>query len=114
MGIQVPLRVKDAKAEIVYRDVGSNLDCSAETQADGRFKLNCSFEQSSLYSTDGEQRAKGSAVGDVSLENVPLVRSFRSDATMLLRDGQSAQYVSATDPVSGEVLKVDVTLSVVK
>jgi hypothetical protein len=32
----------------------------------------------------------------------------------MLRDGQSTQYTAATDPVSGEVLKIDVTLTVVK
>jgi hypothetical protein len=33
---------------------------------------------------------------------------------MVLRDGQTAQSTSATDPISGEVLKIDVTLNVVK
>ena len=33
---------------------------------------------------------------------------------MLLRDGQSAQYSTATDKVNGEVWKVDVTMNVVK
>jgi hypothetical protein len=32
----------------------------------------------------------------------------------ILRDGQSAQTVTSTDPVTGEVVKVDVTLNVVK
>jgi hypothetical protein len=34
--------------------------------------------------------------------------------TLLLKDGQSAQLTSAADKISGEVLKVDVTLTVVK
>jgi hypothetical protein len=33
---------------------------------------------------------------------------------MILKDGQSAQFTSATDKVSGEVTRVDVTLFVVK
>jgi hypothetical protein len=33
---------------------------------------------------------------------------------MILRDGQTMQYASATDPVSGEVMKIDVTLSLAK
>jgi len=31
-----------------------------------------------------------------------------------LRDAETDQYISATDPVSGEVVKVDVTLTVLK
>ncbi len=114
MGIQVPIQVKDVSGQVVYKDVGNNLDCGAEAFEDGRFKVACSFEQSSVYSAEVERRSTGSAVGDVSLGNVPLFRMFRSDANLFLRDGQSAQHTVATDPVTGEVLKVDMTLNVVK
>jgi hypothetical protein len=40
--------------------------------------------------------------------------AFRSEAFFVLRDGQSSQLTVATDPVSGDVVKVDVTLDVVK
>jgi hypothetical protein len=43
-----------------------------------------------------------------------LLRTFNTEATLYLRDGQTAQYAMATDPVTGEVLKVDVTLTVIK
>lgn len=109
MGIQVPITMKDTPGQTVYRDVGNNLDCSAESADDGRFKLSCSFEQSSVYAGDGERRA-GSAVGDVPVGTAPLIRNFRSETNLLLRDGQTATYVAATDPVSGDVLTIDVTL----
>jgi hypothetical protein len=32
----------------------------------------------------------------------------------MLKDGQTAQFTTATDKVSGDVIKVDVTLTVVK
>jgi hypothetical protein len=44
----------------------------------------------------------------------PVLRSFTSNFTILLRDGQTAQYTTATDQVSGEVLKIDATLNVLK
>jgi hypothetical protein len=43
-----------------------------------------------------------------------LFRNFRSEANVVLRDGQTARYTVATAPVSGEMLKIDVTLNVVK
>jgi len=33
---------------------------------------------------------------------------------MLLRNGESGQSLAATDPVTGEVMKIDVSLAVVK
>ena len=33
---------------------------------------------------------------------------------MVLRDGQTMQYASATDPISGEVVRVDVNLTMAK
>ena len=45
---------------------------------------------------------------------MPAFRNFTSNFNILLKDGQTAQYASATDPVSGETLKVDVTINVLK
>jgi hypothetical protein len=45
---------------------------------------------------------------------VPMFRSFNSSVRLLLRDGQTTQYASATDPVIGELTKIDVTLNVLK
>ena len=116
MGVEVPIQVamKDNVVQTNYRSVGNNLDCSAEQlDFEERFKVMCTFEHSSVYSAEG--RGTGSAVGDVSMgNNMPAFRSFKSEANVILRDGQTAQYMVATDPVSGEVLKIDVTLSVVR
>ena len=114
MGIKVPIRVQGSQGTVSYQDVGNNLDCGAESLVDGRFKVACSFEQSSVYTAQHENRAAGSPGGDISREDEPLIRAFRSDASLVLRDGQSAQYTSATDPVSGEVLKIDITLNVLR
>ena len=42
----------------------------------------------------------------------PVFRSFQSNNALALRDGQSQQYVAAADPVTGETIRVDVTLTV--
>ena len=116
MGVEVPIQVamKDGVVQTQYRNVGNNLDCSAEQlDFEERFRVMCTFEHSSVYSAEG--RGSGSAVADVSMgNNLPAFRSFRSEANVVLRDGQSAQYTVATDPVSGEVLRIDVTLNVVR
>jgi type II secretory pathway component GspD/PulD (secretin) len=98
----------DANAPMVptvqYRDVGTSIDCIVSMLDDGRYKLDLTVEDSSLDNTSG---SAGNSPH-------PAFRSFRTSNTLLLRDGQSAQYVSATDKVSGDVWKVDVSLAVVK
>ena len=69
-----------------------------------QFRLTLEIEDSSVYPDDQPRALKG----------VPMFRSFKLSNTLLLRDGQSTQLASAADKVSGEVLKVDVTLAVVK
>ena len=46
--------------------------------------------------------------------NCPLAPTFKSTFVPILRDGQTAQYTAATDPVIGEVVKIDVTVTVLK
>jgi type II/III secretion system protein len=112
LGTQVPVTTmvrqnNDSNAPMVptvqYKDVGTNIDCGITAIEDGRFKLDVTIEDSSVDTTPGT----GSSAH-------PTFRSFRTNDTMLLRDGQSAQYSTATDKVSGDVWKVDVTLTVVK
>jgi hypothetical protein len=115
MGVQVPfvttVSVKDGATSTPtqsyqYRDVGTNIDCNAKSQADGSYYLDIRLNDSSV-SVDPKESAQ-------SPKGVPAFRNFTSNFTILLKDGQSAQYASATDPVSGETLKVDVTLNVLK
>jgi len=109
MGTRIPIQAGKESGEVHYQDVGNNIDCSAQAVADGHFRLQCTFDQSFVYSPEGERRT--------GLESqpgpVPLFRTFRTEVALFVRDGQAAQYTSAADPVSGETLRVDGTLSVV-
>jgi len=112
IGLQVPVMVvlQDKSSTVMYKDVGNNLDCSAEALADGRFKLELSLEQGAVYSSDAVPKMPS----EPAAFHAPVLRNFRSQTNMLLRDGQTGQYVAATDPITGETLKIEVTLNVVK
>jgi hypothetical protein len=92
-----------------YRNIGTSIDCSA-TSADNGFNVIITLSDSSIQF----EAAGGSTAPTTKLANAPAFRTFTSKFSILLRDGQTAQYTSATDPLSGEVLKVDVTLNVLK
>ena len=88
-----------------YRSVGTNIVARATTAEDGRFDLQLSVDDSSVYTNPAATSGLG---------QVPAFRSFRSRNTLLLRDGQTRDYTAATDRVSGEVVRVSVTLKIVK
>ena len=113
LGTQVPITTmtrqgNDANAPLVpsvqYRDVGTSIDCIVTALEDGRYKVEITLEDSSIDNATG---------GGANTPH-PAFRSFRTSDGVTLRDGQTAQSFTATDKVSGDVWKVDVTLNVVK
>ena len=93
-----------------YRPIGTSIICGAITTGEeGRFELNISVDDSSVYLKEDSSAGSPSAVS-----NMPAFRSFKSRNTPLLRDGQTRQYTAAADRVSGETIRIDVTVKVVK
>jgi Flp pilus assembly secretin CpaC len=96
---------KDGSASINYQDVGTNIDCQATELENGRFALNVSIDDSSVYPDD-----KGSA----GTKTNPSFRAFKAQNAIVLRNGETGQLLTATDKVTGETVRVDVTLTVLK
>jgi hypothetical protein len=44
----------------------------------------------------------------------PIIRGFKSELDMKLREGQPVESTVATDPISGKVVKVEISFTVVK
>jgi len=94
-----------------YKDVGTNIDCSATPVPDGGYRLNITITDSSVYYPDQSDSAVRSSI---SATGAPAFRNFNSTFTIVLKDGQSGQSTSVTDPVSGQVIKLDATVNVQK
>jgi hypothetical protein len=90
---------------IQYQDVGTNIDCRATPLDDGRFLLSVTVDDSSVYP---DEQVPGGSKGN------PAFRSFRASNSLVLRNGETGQFTTATDKVTGESVKVDVTLTVMK
>lgn len=90
-----------------YRSIGTNIDCSARTIEEGVYKLDLAVQDSSIFIREKDTTGVPNAPA-------PTVRHFTSTFNLILRDGQTVQHTAATDPVSGEVLRVEVTLNVLK
>ncbi len=111
MGVRVPIWTGGKESAIQYQDVGSNLDCFAQAAEDGKYMLDLSLERSSIYPNSSEYPA---ASKPEEQPHQPLLRQFRANLALMLRDGQTTQNTIATDPLNGHIVKVEVTLNVVK
>ena len=100
--------VQGPMGPVVYKTIGINIDSWARSMDDGRFKVDIRIDDTSVYS-EGQ-----TAPGVAKIAEIPSFRTFQSHNAVMLRDGQSSQFTAAADRITGEVTKVDVTISVVK
>ncbi len=113
MGLKVPIMGKDGQAaQLQYMDVGTYIDARIQPTADGRFTLNMQVRRSSVHTLEGANKEAAWSMGEAS--GRPILREYSASFDFILRDGQTMQTTVATDPLSGRVVKVDVTLTVVK
>ena len=89
-----------------YQDIGTNIDCTAKVVDQG-FELRISVSDTSVYANIPDNATP-------TVGNMPVFRSYQSTNTLVLKDGQSREFTAATDRVSGEVIRIGVTLRVVK
>jgi len=119
MGVEVPVATavfgaKEGTAppkSYSYRNVGTNIDCTAVSAGDGQYQVHITLDDSSVH-YDARDGTAGRP--STSVAGAPSFRSLKLNFSILLKDGQTAQYSSATDPLSGEVVRVDATLNVLK
>lgn len=84
-----------------YRNVGMNVTCRVFSH-DERFRIKLQLERSSFFE------------GADSSSDHPSFRTFNSELELLLADGQTAEIVAGSDPLTKESWAVEVTLQVLK
>jgi hypothetical protein len=115
MGVDVPAGTETTTSTTgvvathpLYRSIGTWINCSAERLNDGRFTLGLDIRDSSVFSVEGDARLVLKAVDPFS------VRTFSTSNRITLADGQTAQFSAATDRITSEVLRVEVTVNTVR
>jgi hypothetical protein len=94
----------------VMRDVGTNIDCYASNLDNGRYAVTVTIEDSSIY----EDSQRSDIPNGSKALSVSAVRTYRTTNALVLRDGQSTEFTTAVDKVSGDVFKANVQLTVIK
>jgi len=91
-----------------YRNVGTSIDGRVSQNDDGRFWVYVSVSDTSIFTNDG------SASTQIHLADPMAFRTFTMNNMLSMRDGQTLPFAMASDKISGDILKVDVTVTVLK
>jgi|HubBroStandDraft_2_1064218.scaffolds.fasta_scaffold356639_2 hypothetical protein len=119
MGLRVPVATgvfsnnTNQPTQFQYMDIGTNLDCAANSTSDSRYKLILSVDRTSLSTPEDKKSTAATEGLNISTAN-PIVQHFSSSYNLMIRDGQTIEATSTSDPISGHVLQISVTTNVVK
>ncbi|MGE3403191.1 MAG: hypothetical protein AB7K63_11415 [Vicinamibacterales bacterium] len=116
MGAKVPVvNASDPAGGVTYQEAGTNIDGRVRPLDSGRFAVWLAIEDTSVIPGEVRTARQGPEGTPLArLEGPPSFRTYRSANSVILRDGQSTQFTAASDKVTGEELRAQVTLTVVK
>jgi hypothetical protein len=105
------------RGTVTYLDIGTNIDSWAEGVGPDHYRVHLSLERSwvegSIYVPVEKAPPKSDDPHATDFAQ-PIVRQYRAELTPILKDGQSIETNLATDPMSGRVVKLEVSISVLK
>ena len=84
-----------------YRSVGTSIEVTASAVEGEAYDLSVNIDDSSIVTRPDATGAD---------PDLPSMRSYRSRNRVVLKPGESREYTVATDPLSGESIKVTVDL----
>ena len=117
IGNRVPVYTGPGQNSWQYVDIGTNIDSWAEGVGPGQYRVYLYLERSWI---DGDKAVPVEGVGgssqnpDATRFPQPIIRQYKAELTPILKDGQSLETQLATDPLSGRVVKLEVSISVLK
>lgn len=111
VGSRVPVYTGGEHGSVTYMDVGTNIDCRAEAVAEGQYRVYLNLERSWV---EGDVLVAVEKANPPQAFHEPVVRQYRTELSPVLKDGQSVETSLATDPLSGKVVKLEVSISPVK
>ena len=93
-----------------YQSIGTSIDCrvywtTPTNPASDTFDVNVNLNDSSLFNPEGDTKIPVSAMA---------IMSFSANNTLTMRNGQTMLLTTATNKVTGEVIKVEVTFTLLK
>jgi hypothetical protein len=97
-----------------YIDVGTAIDYRATHTEGGAFRVELVIERSWVDSEVLVPMPKGASDDPAGQLKEPVIRQFKTEVEVTLRDGQSTESTVSTDPITGKIMKIEVSLAVLK
>jgi hypothetical protein len=116
LGSRIPVYVGKENA-MQYIDVGTSIDSRAYSSENGRFDITLNLERSWVEGDVPVPMEKATAQttdAHVGPFREPIIRQFKTELSLTMRDGQTTQSTLAADPLNGKVMSITVTINVVK
>lgn len=99
--------VATTKSETVFRNVGTDIDTQLTRTDETTYSVYLNIRDSSIFSSDSSKPL--SAVADPTA-----FRTFNASNTLPMKDGQTRLFGMGTDKITGETMRVEVKLTVLK
>jgi|SRR5688572_15151296 len=101
MGSEYPMPM-GSDGKVNYKALGTNITVAAHPVEAGKYNVYVMVQDTQV------DRPKPNQSG------LPSFQNFRADNRLVMADGQTIQYTVATDAITGQIVKLDVTMNVVK
>jgi hypothetical protein len=106
VGTQLAITQNEKEATTTnFKNVGLTARVGVTALPDGRYRVEAEYEDSQKRGLTIER-----APGPVTAGN-PVLQVVKARSGLVLREGESVPFASATDPVTGEVVRVDLSLA---
>ena len=114
MGSRVPI-YSDKEGAMQYLDVGTNIDVRSAVGEGGKYDVALNLERSWVDDDKAISAEKSSGTqSGASAGGPPIIRQFKTEFTLSMKDGQTIQTTQAADPLKGRVSTIVVTMNVLK
>ena len=102
-----PRAVATAKVATEFRNVGTDIDLNVSRSDASTFSVGINVRDSSIFTSDQTKMPN-------TMADPTAFRTFNMSNTLNLTDGQTRLFGVATDKITGETLRVEVKLTVLK
>jgi hypothetical protein len=102
-----PRAVETTKTEMTFRNVGTDIDTQVTRTDEATFAVYVNIRDSAIFSADPSRPP-------TAITDPTAFRTFNTSNTLPMKDGQTRLFGLATDKITGETMRIEVKLTVLK
>jgi hypothetical protein len=96
-----------------YQTVGMDISAQVRAGQEGRHYLTLSYTDTAAADAPRAEAPRSESFG-ATLQAIPVLRSWSMSNALLIRDGQTLPFGSVVDRLTGDVVKSEVTFTLIR